>query len=83
MWHLLYKEPLCKCYKVYEDYIKFDTKRHKTEKAQKGSFPKESVENVDLHKPIMSKIMTTHEECVKYNFAALLSMVLISKINDI
>ena len=28
---------------------------------QKTSFPKESVENADLYKPILNKIMTTHE----------------------
>ena len=26
-----------------------------------ASFPKESVENVDFYKPILNKIMTTHE----------------------
>ena len=38
-------------------------KRKNTESAdkQKTSFPKETVENVDLHKPILSKIMTTQE----------------------
>ena len=33
----------------------------KTEKTHKNSFPKESVENANLYKSIMSKIMTTHE----------------------
>ena len=27
----------------------------------KTSFPKESVENADLQKPVLNKIMTTHE----------------------
>ena len=36
----------------------------KTKKAQndkKTSFSKESVENADLHKPVLNKIKTTHE----------------------
>ena len=60
-WHLLYKQWFRKCYNVYEDYIKFDKNRQKTEKAHKNSFLKESIENTDLHKPIMSKIMTTRQ----------------------
>ena len=38
--------------------------RQKTQKAQndkKTSFPKESVENADLHKPVLNKIKTKHE----------------------
>ena len=33
----------------------FDAERQKT------SLPKKSVENADLYKPILNKIMTTHE----------------------
>ena len=39
--------------------------RQKTQKAQSDkkndSFPKESVENADLHKPLLNKVKTTHE----------------------
>ena len=38
--------------------------RQKTQKSQKdkeASFPKESVENADMYKTILNKIMTTHE----------------------
>ena len=38
--------------------------RHKT------SFPKEQVENADQYKPVLNKIMTTQEQCLKYNFVA-------------
>ena len=34
------------------------------------SFPKESVENADIHKLVWNKIMTTHKLCVKNNFVA-------------
>ena len=37
---------------------------YKTQKAQddkKTSFPKEAVENADLHKPVLIKIKTTYE----------------------
>ena len=30
-------------------------------KNRRKSFPKESVENADLYKPVLNKIMTTHE----------------------
>ena len=33
----------------------------KSSEKQKTSFPKESVENADLYKPVLNKIMTTHE----------------------
>ena len=31
------------------------------EKQKKTSFPKESVENAELYKPVLDKVMTTHE----------------------
>ena len=34
--------------------------RHNAER-QKTSFPKELVKNADLHKPVLSQIMTIHE----------------------
>ena len=39
----------------------FDSKQKNTESTerQKTSFPKETVENADLHKPVLNKIMTT------------------------
>ena len=46
--------------------------KQKTQKAQKENkttFPKEIVENAGFHKPLLKKIMTTHE-CVKYDFVA-------------
>ena len=52
--------------KVSEGCIEFNT----MQKAQKTSFPKESVENTGLYKPVLNKLMTTHEQCVKYNFVA-------------
>ena len=33
----------------------------KSAERQKTSFPKESVENADLYKPVFNKIMTIHE----------------------
>ena len=33
----------------------------KAQKDKKTSFAKESVENSDLYKPVLNKIMTTHE----------------------
>ena len=62
--HLPDKHWLCKYYKVYEDFIEFDTEQVENTKSaerQKTGFPKESVENADLHKPALKKIMTTYE----------------------
>ena len=36
----------------------------------KNSFRKESIENADLHKPVLKKIMTAQEQRVKNNFVA-------------
>ena len=63
-WHLLYEQWLCKYYKAYEDYIKLATERPENTKSAeryKTSFPKETIENVDLYKPVLNKIMTIHE----------------------
>ena len=35
---------------------------------------KETVENVDLHKAVLNKTMTTQEYCAKYDFAAPLKL---------
>ena len=50
----------CKCDKVHEGYIGFDTAQ-KLHKDKKTSFLKESGENADLRKAVLNKIMTTHE----------------------
>ena len=46
--------------------IWFQTKSTISTKRWKTSFPKEIVEKTDLHKPVLDKIMTTEEQCVKY-----------------
>ena len=45
-------------------------KKQKTQKDKKTSFPKKSVENLDSFKTVLNKIMTTHRQCVEYNFIA-------------
>ena len=45
-------------------------KHKKRRKTKKTSFPKEKVENTDLYKPVLDKVMTTQEQCVKQNFIA-------------
>ena len=37
------------------------TENKKRRKTNKTSFPKEKVENTDLHKPVLNKVMTTQE----------------------
>ena len=47
-----------------------------SKEAQKGktSFPKETVENADLHKAILNKAITTQEQCIKNNSVAPLNV---------
>ena len=55
---------ICKGWKVYESYIKFNTEQAekiKSAERRKTKFLKESVENADFYKPVLNKIMTTHE----------------------
>ena len=62
-----------------------DIERQKP-KAQKDEnlvLPKEQVENADLYKPVLNKIMTTPEEYVKYNFVALLTEKIIVNIEKL
>ena len=43
----------------------------KTQKTQKDkNFPKEVVENTDLHKSVFNEIMSSQEWDVKYDFVA-------------
>ena len=45
--------------------IWFKTKNTESIERRKISFPKETVENADLHKAVLNKTMTTQEKCVK------------------
>ena len=60
----------CKCYKVHKVTSNSIRLNAKSVEKQKTSFSKESVENKDLCKPVLTTIMTTHENCEKYNFVA-------------
>ena len=73
------KQWLCKCFTVYEDYIEswnYNRIQHvqventKSAEKQKTCFPKESVENADLHKLVLNKIMTTNNNATNKNFVA-------------
>ena len=59
--------------KVYKEFIEIRTgsKHKKHRKTKRTSFPKEQTENTDLYKPVLNKIMTTQEQCIKYNFLPL------------
>ena len=45
----------------------------KRQKYKKTSYTKEQIENTDLYKPVLIKIMATQKQCVKNNFVAPLS----------
>ena len=49
--------------KVYEEFlIEITTgSKQKVRKNKNTSFPKEQIENIDLYKPVLNKIMTTQE----------------------
>ena len=76
--YLTPKQWFCKRYKVYEDYIEFDTEQAENKNGQKDkklNFPKVNVEKAGLYKPLLNKVMTTHEQHVKYNFIAPLNII--------
>ena len=52
--------------------MKSTQNRQKTENAERliTNFFKEKIENADSSKPVLNKIMTTEEKCLKGNFAA-------------
>ena len=54
---------------ILMSWFKESTERRKTR------FVKETLENVDLHKAVLNKTMTTQEYCVKYDFVAPLMLV--------
>ena len=60
--HLLpCKQQLCNINKAYIESDTEQAENTRSPERQKTSFPKESVENVDLYIPALSKIMTTHD----------------------
>ena len=55
---------IMQCVKVYKAYTDFDTELAENTKGSEGpktSFPKNSVANTDFYKPVLNKIMITHE----------------------
>ena len=65
--------------KTVQSLERKDRKREQAQNSEntkrQTSFPEEMVENADLPKPILKKIMTPYEKCVKYNFVAPLTKV--------
>ena len=51
-------------------YILMSWFKTKNTERRKTSFPKETVENSDLHKAALNKTMTSREQCVKCDFVA-------------
>ena len=47
-----------------------ETRKTKTQKEENLVLPKKYVENTDLYKPVLNKIMTICEWYMKYNFVA-------------
>ena len=45
-----------------------ETQKTKTQKEESLVLPKEQVENTDLYKPVINKVMTTRMEFIKYKF---------------
>ena len=49
---------------LYRILHRTSKKKHKKlRKTKKTSFPRELVENADFYKPVLNKIMTSHEKC--------------------
>ena len=47
--------------KITSDLIQIRQKIQKSAETKEAIFSKEKVENVDLYKPVLNKIMTTHK----------------------
>ena len=47
-----------------------ETEKTEFRERQKTSFPKEQVENTDLPKSALNKMVTTQEQWIRYNFVA-------------
>ena len=62
-------ENVTKFMKITSNSTRKRQKRQKAQNDKKTSFLKELV---DLHKPVLNKIKSTNELCVKYYFVALL-----------
>ena len=60
--------------KVSKNEIEFkkQQKRNKEHRKTKNQFFRTIAENADLYKSVVNKIMTTDEECLKYNFVSFL-----------
>ena len=50
--------------------LKIKSQRYRNKKNENLVLPKGWVENADLYKPVLNKILTTCELYVKYNFVA-------------
>ena len=61
---------MLKVHKITSNSTHNRQKHKKRRMVKKTSFPKELVENADLHNPVLNKMRTTNEECVKYDFVA-------------
>ena len=66
---------------MLQKFIKITSNLEQTENTKKckktkrlAFQTKKTVENANLYKPASNKIITTQEQCVKYNFVAPLSM---------
>lgn len=71
---------------VYRDAIEFQTQV--TKKTGKTASPKTTfvwgwVENSDINKPRLDKIMATHDKCIKFNFKAPLNILLLWQKNKV
>ena len=64
-WHLLlwklWLYNVKKFIKLTSNSTQNKQKTQKAQKKKKTSFPKEFVENADFYKPVLNKIMTSHE----------------------
>ena len=66
---------------MLQKFIKITSNLEQTENTKKRKKTKrlafqtkKTVENANLYTPALNKIITTQEQCVKYNFVAPLSM---------
>ena len=55
--------------------IWFKRKNAESTERRKTSFPKETIENADIHKAVLNKTITTQQQSVKYDLVAPLKIL--------
>ena len=73
------------CESPGDQNIEFKTEltKNKEHKKTKSSNLKELVENAESYMSVLNKMMTTHKQCIKYEFMAPINLIFICRAKEI